>query len=324
MNGKQAKPSAVQTPVIVSASRATDVPAFFSDWLLDRLREGQVRWTNPFNGVPLTVSFAKTRLLVFWTKNPAPMEARLDELDALGLGYYFHFTLNDYEAEGLEPRVPPLAARVETFKRLSRRLDPAGRRVIWRFDPLMLSDTLTVPILLEKIARLGEALHPYTRKLVFSFADIGRYARVKRNLSRFEESRTCREFTSAEMELFAAGLVGLNRNWGLSLATCGEEADFSRCGIERNRCVDDRLIAELYGSDQTLMAAIGYPAVRPDELFPAAAVPPKRRPRKDPGQRAACGCVTSKDIGAYNTCPHRCLYCYANTYTGREDGESKR
>lgn len=89
MDWPSAKPLSVQSPVIVSASRSTDIPAFYSDWLLTRIRAGHVRWTNPFNRVPIKVSFDKARLFVFWTKNPAPMIPRLDALDAMGLGYFF-------------------------------------------------------------------------------------------------------------------------------------------------------------------------------------------------------------------------------------------
>ncbi len=109
-------------PVIVSASRRTDIPAFYAEWLVERLRAGYVRWVNPFSGMPQFVSFARTRAVVFWTKNPRPMLPHLAELDRRGIGYYFQFTLNDYDAEELEPGVPPLAERIEIFAGLSRRV----------------------------------------------------------------------------------------------------------------------------------------------------------------------------------------------------------
>ena len=91
-----------QAPVIISASRSTDIPAFYSDWFFQRLKEGYVRWKNPFNGFPLYVSFEKTQLFVFWSKNPKPMLKHLDILDKKGYNYYFQFTLNDYDEEKLE------------------------------------------------------------------------------------------------------------------------------------------------------------------------------------------------------------------------------
>ena len=109
-------------PVIVSASRETDIPAFYGDWFMARLRAGYVKWKSPWGGRPLYVSFAKTRVFAFWTKDPAPFLQHLDALDRAGFGYYFLFTLNDYEAEGLEPGVPPLNERIDTFIRLSERI----------------------------------------------------------------------------------------------------------------------------------------------------------------------------------------------------------
>lgn len=113
--------SDAQAPVIISASRSTDIPAFYSDWLVNRVKEGFVKWTNPFNGVPLYVSFQKARLFVFWTKNPKPMLDKLEFFDDRGHNYYFQFTLNDYDVERLEPGVPSVENRIETFIELSRR-----------------------------------------------------------------------------------------------------------------------------------------------------------------------------------------------------------
>jgi hypothetical protein len=141
-------------PVIVSVSRATDIPAFFSPWFSNRLRAGYMRWTNPFNANQVQyVSFQDTRVFVFWSKNPKPLTQFLPELDAKGINYYFQFTLNDYEKEGLEPNVPPLMQRVETFKLLSERL--GKKRVIWRYDPLILTDNLCVDALVDRTRKGG-------------------------------------------------------------------------------------------------------------------------------------------------------------------------
>jgi DNA repair photolyase len=297
-----------QAPVIISASRSTDIPAFYSDWLVHRIKQGFVQWTNPFNGVPLYVSFEKARLFVFWTKNPKPMLDTLDFFDERGLNYYFQFTLNDYDAERLEPGVPAVENRIETFIALSQRL--GKERVIWRFDPLLLTETLSVVDLLKKAERVGNAVAPYTSRLVFSFGDISAYAKVARNLAR--AGVQAREFSLEEMRDFAQGIAGLNQRWGLRLGTCAEKVDLAAYGVEHNRCVDDRLIARLFKQDACLMAFLGggeEPAQ--SDLF--GAQPAKRRKSlKDPGQREACGCMVSKDIGEYNTCPHLCAYCYAN------------
>ncbi|MBO4287994.1 MAG: DUF1848 domain-containing protein [Kiritimatiellae bacterium] len=298
-----------QMPVIVSASRSTDIPAFYADWFMERLKSGYVKWFNPFNGLPLYVGFHKMRLIVFWSKNPAPTLSHLDELDKLIPNYYFQFTLNDYDAERIEPNVPPVSERIETFRQLSERL---GRdRVVWRFDPLILTDGLTVRNLLEKVKRLGDQIAPLTSRLVFSFIDIAAYKKVAANMER--SGVRAREFTPDEMEEMAAGIGALVKGWGIATGTCGELKDLDRYGIEHNRCVDDRLIMKCFRHDRALMEFIGARYVEPDMFSNPSGGWVLDEYRKDKGQRKACGCIMSKDIGEYNTCPHLCHYCYANT-----------
>ena len=282
-------------PVIVSASRRTDIPAFHAEWFFERLRAGHATWINPFSGTSQVVSFAKTRAVVFWTKNPKPLLPYLGDLDRQGLGSYFQFTLNDYEAEGLEANLPSLTERIETFADLSGRV---GRsKVIWRYDPLLLGDGLDVDRLVERVARVGERVHTFTEKLVIAFGDIERYAKVRTRLRRF--GRGCRELSTEEMFIFAEKLVIAARSWGLTIATCAEAIELEDLGIEKNRCIDDRLLAHLFPDDVELLRFLG---------------PAETRHRlKDKGQRKECGCIVSKDIGTYDTCPHLCRYCYATT-----------
>lgn len=156
-------------PIIVSASRATDIPAFYADWFQERLQKGYSVWKNPFNGVKSYVAYNKTRLIVFWSKNPTPLlktGGLLDYLDNRGINSYIQFTLNDYYEEKLETGVPSLSSRMDIFKKLVDRLGYG--KVIWRFDPLILAKGLTVDDLLEKIYNIGVKLNGYTEKLVFS------------------------------------------------------------------------------------------------------------------------------------------------------------
>ncbi len=280
-----------QAPVIVSASRATDVPAFYSDWFFNRLRCGYAKWRNPFNGVDYYVSFANTRFVVFWSKNPKPLLPHLGELKEHGIGCYFQFTLNDYENEGLEPNVPTLGERIETFQRF---VDQLGKgSVVWRFDPLMLTDTITIDNLLEKIANIGDRLYGFTDKLVFSFADIVTYPKVKQNLIR--AGVRYRDWDEEQMIEFASKLSRMNlERWNYTIATCAESIALEQYGIEHSRCIDPELIARLAPYDSTLQQFL-YSA------------------KKDGGQRKWCGCILAKDIGNYNTCAHGCKYCYANT-----------
>lgn len=296
-------------PVIISASRATDIPAFYGEWFAGRLAAGYLSWTNPFNIRQIrTVAFAKTRVILFWSKNPAPLERYLDQFDERGLNYYFTFTVNDYEREGLEKSVPPLDERLATFRRLSERL--GSERVVWRFDPIIVGGALTPERILGKIERIGDALQPYTRKLVVSFADIAKYPAVRERLKRSGSGDSAEPGPEAVRRI-ARGIQLLNSNWGFSVGSCAEEVDLSAFGIAHNRCVDDDLLARLFPHDAELMAFLGRAGGAPVPLLHGSAH--AANPLKDRNQRTACGCIASKDIGRYNTCPHRCAYCYANS-----------
>ena len=171
-----------QAPIIVSASRSTDIPAFYSDWFFHRLKEGYSAWVNPFNGKKSYISFENTRLIVFWSKNPEALLHHLIELQQKEINCYIQFTLNDYVLEGLEQGVPSVQTRIDTFRRL---VDKLGfGKVIWRYDPLILTETISVSSLLEKIELIGEQLNGYTEKLIFSFADITSYRGVKYRLEK--------------------------------------------------------------------------------------------------------------------------------------------
>lgn len=304
-----------QAPVIVSASRSTDIPAFYCDWFFNRLKAGYSAWTNPFNGVKSFVSYEKTRFIVFWSKNPRPLISHLNELKDRGIKCYVQFTMNDYEAEGLEKNVRPLAERIETFHMLKEKLGLGG--VVWRFDPMILTDTIGVDDLLRKVENIGNQLKGSTEKLVFSYADILEYRKVKANLEK--NSIPYHLWDVPQMEQMAEGLYELNKGWGYTLATCGEKIDISKFGIEHNRCVDGDLIVRRAYDDPVLMDYMKV-KIEDDGLFgipdDAIVLPDGRYfisgHKKDNGQRELCGCMASKDIGEYNTCPHICEYCYAN------------
>jgi hypothetical protein len=312
-----AVPSGIRTveavaPLIISASRSTDIPAFYGDWFMARLAAGYVKWKSPFGGNPVYITFQKTRVFVFWSKNPAPFFPHLNTLDILGYNYYILFTLNDYDAERLEPGVPHVGERIETFIRLSRRIGKG--RVVWRFDPLVLSERITVQDLLEKIGSIGDRIAPFTGRLVFSFVDIEKYTKVRRNLQAGGIAGA-REFTGDEVDEFCTGLAALNRRWMLSVTACAEGRDLSRFGIGRGQCVSYDLMTREFEDDRLLMDFL-----QPNEQQTpggTANVADPTRWLKDPGQRNTCRCIVSKDIGQYSTCMHLCTYCYANTSPAR-------
>jgi len=294
-----------QAPIIISASRSTDIPAFYSDWFIQRINEGYVRWKNPFNGVPLYVSFQKTRLIIFWSKNPKPFIKYLDVIEQRFKNFYFQFTLNDYDKEQLEPRVPALNARIDTFLELSERI--GKEKVIWRFDPLILTDKIGVDDLLKKIDNIGNRLFSHTEKLVISFADINHYKKVQNNLRK--SAIKYQEFNERLMIEVAQGLCELNQKWHFQIGTCAEKISLENYNIVHNKCIDDDFIIKNFSSDRLLMEFLGVKFVQGDFFNPNS----RYEKLKDKGQRQFCGCITSKDIGEYDTCPHLCEYCYANT-----------
>lgn len=312
-------------PVIISASRSTDIPAFYAKWFINRLKAGYCVWYNPFNQKPMYISFAKTKVVVFWTKNPEPLIPYLSELDRRGIHYYFNVTLNDYEEEGLEPNVGSVSRRVEVFKRLS---DLIGKeRIIWRFDPLIVTPNISARQLLTKVYHVGNQLKGYTDKLVFSFVDVRDYRKVQNNLIKetsffTRETVDLAEPNGSYLEELVAGLAKLrehwkNDGWGITLATCGESADLSEYGIVHNKCIDGELLERLFPEDKELVYYLHTGKLPQPGLFGNFPdIPLERKDLKDKGQRKACGCIISKDIGMYNTCRHLCKYCYANTSKG--------
>jgi DNA repair photolyase len=313
----------MQMPEIVSASRSTDIPAFYCDWFFHRLKVGYSAWTNPFNGVKSYVSYAKTRFIVFWSKNPRPLIEHIPYLKERNIKCYVQYTLNDYEKEKLE-KVPSLDYRINTFKILSSELGKES--VIWRFDPLIITDDISIDDLLMKVQNIGDQLKDYTEKLVFSYADIATYKKVKRNLE--INNIPYHEWTERDMEEFADRLSAMNRErgWNLQIATCGEKIDIEKYGIHHNRCIDGDLITRIAWQDKELMKAMGVHIQNMPQLGlfdESIQIPPNAIElpnhkyfisvhKKDSGQRLFCGCMAAKDIGEYNTCPHMCEYCYAN------------
>lgn len=318
-SGKQVEATA---PVIISASRSTDIPAFYAKWFFNRLAKGYCAWYNPFNQQKMYVSFKHCKVIVFWTKNPRPILPYLHELDKQGIHYYFQVTLNDYEQEGFEPNVPKVEQRIKTFKELSEMI--GKERVIWRFDPLIITPSTTPRILLSKIWHIGNQLKGYTDKLVFSFVDVIAYRKVQNNLIKETSCFNKDNVVSAEMndvqrKEIVEGLVRLRevwkeQGWNITLATCAETIDLEAYGIEHNSCIDGKLMERLFATDYELIYYLHTGKLPEKDMFGNyPELPTKYKNLKDKGQRKVCGCMISKDIGMYNTCRHFCIYCYANT-----------
>lgn len=271
--------------MIISASRRTDIPAFYAEWFMNRIHEEYVLTRNPFNAKQVRrVSLAPHEVdaIVFWTRNPEQLMANLSELDRIGYRYYFQFTLTGYPRL-LERSVPRPDRAAAIFSRLSDQVGP--ERVVWRYDPILVTSVTDIGEHKRLFGKIAGLLYGKTRRVVISFADI--YANVRRNLSTVpnlsvKDVRDADAF--AELVKFMAETA---KYYGMEMQSCAETVDLSIYGINRGKCIDDDLLNRLFGVE------IGR--------------------RKDKGQRKACACVESVDIGRYHTCLHGCRYCYATS-----------
>ena len=172
----------------------------------------------------------------------------------------------------------------------------------------MLADNLNVDNLLERIERIGARLHRYTRKLIVSFVDIAIYKKVQHNLK--TDASGIREFSAKDKTLMLSGIGRLANNWCIKAATCSEPGSYTQYGVEPAACVDGVLLRKLYPRDKELLEYLSPP--RAKNIF-TGEYDNVNIAMKDHGQRKNCGCVISKDIGYYDSCPAGCSYCYANS-----------
>ncbi|AFK86390.1 MULTISPECIES: DUF1848 domain-containing protein [Thermoanaerobacterium] len=268
--------------MIISVSRRTDVPAFYSDWFYNRVKDGYVLVRNPFNHHQISkvsLSLDAVDCFVFWSKNPENMIGNLHIID--NYPFYFQFTLNPYD-DKVEKGVPKKSKIIDTFKRLSDKIGP--NRVIWRYDPIIIAEAISEKYHYKYFEVLASKLKGYTSKCIISFVDF--YPKVKKSLEKIGAF----EISDEDKIRIAKRLGEIAETYSLKIETCAEKIDLSQFGIEHGRCVDPNLIKEISGRDI--------------------------KDEKDKNQRKACGCAASVDIGAYDTCLHGCIYCYAN-YSSR-------
>lgn len=275
---------------IISASRRTDIPAFYAEWFMERVRQGFFLSVNPFNSRQIrrvSLRPADVAAIVFWTKNPKPLLPFLAELDDRGLNYSFQFTLNPY-GHPFEPSLPPLDERIHSFHALAEIIGPC--RVVWRYDPLILSSCTPLEYHRTMFCRIAENLRGTTRRVMFSFLDVYGKARGRLKTIEQEQGIAIQDIRGEEYRDGRWGLLkemrGSAVDNGMELFSCAEGEDLERIGIGHGHCIDAGLLRELFG-------------VRGP--FP-----------KDRHQRRECGCSQSTDMGAYNSCPFQCAYCYAN------------
>lgn len=262
--------------MILNTGSRTDIPAYYSDWFYNRVREGYVLSRNPYCPEQVTryrLDPEVVDLIVFCTKNPGPMLERLSQLSAFEM--FWFVTITPYDRE-IEPGVPPKEQVVEAFRRLSSLVGKG--RVSWRYDPVFVTDRYSVEYHIVAFRRMAEALSGYTDQCVVSFIDL--YEKTKRNFSGI------RRVTGEEQESMIGAFAQIARENRLQIHLCCENAALVRENVDAEGCMSKAVLEKALG---------------------CRLEPPHRK-----AARQECACLLGADIGAYNTCGHGCLYCYAN------------
>ena len=263
--------------MIITVSRRTDIPALYGEWFIARLKEKFVYTINPFNQQQVkSISLRKEDVtaFVFWSKNPKPFIKYLDELE--GYSYYFQFTLTPYDKD-LESHLPNKEELINTFVTLSEKI--GKEKVIWRYDPIVLSNRYTIKKHVELFKKYCEKLSPYTEKVIISFVD--QYVKNKETFRQLD----IHELSEEDMVIVAKAFSKIAKQYGLAIETCAEEIALEEYGINHAKCIDDALISKITGKQLIY--------------------------QKDTYQRGSCSCMISVDIGSYDTCVLGCAYCYA-------------
>ena len=265
--------------MILSVSRRTDIPNYYSEWFYNRIKEGFLYVRNPMNAHQISkikITPDVVDCIVFWTKNPLPMMKRLDEIKEYS--YYFQFTLTGY-GNDVETNLPNKKTEmIPIFQDLSNKI--GKQRVIWRYDPIFFSDRYTKEYHIKAFRSIAKSLRGYTDKCVISFVDI--YLKNKKKM----DGLSSYELNDCELRAFVKELSKIANEYNIKLGSCAEKIDLEECGVVHNSCIDRALIEKINGS--------------------------KLNVNKDKNQREECGCVESIEIGTYNTCKNGCAYCYAN------------
>lgn len=285
--------------MIISASRRTDIPKYYSEWFANRIKEGYVDVRNPRFASQVSRYSLNPEILdgiVFWTKDPAPMLSRLDAFSEYS--YYFQFSLTPY-GKDIECNLPDKDELINTFKELSSRI--GSDRVNWRYDPILLNDTYSIEHQLRAFEKIATELSGFTKKVTISFIDEYRFG----GRSVYASLRTA-EIIEEQQILLAQRISEIARDKGMAVDTCAEKIDLQKYGIEHARCVDSRIFERLNGCKLSRLKT------RYEELA------------KDTAQRKECQCVESIDIGWPNTCSNGCKYCYATSSKAELEYNSKK
>jgi Domain of unknown function (DUF1848) len=273
--------------MIISASRRTDIPSFYTQWFMNRIREGYCTVPNPFNKHQISrisLQPEDVDIIVFWTRNPSPLLTYLRELDERGYRYYFQYTIVN-NPRILDPKSPSAKLAIENFKRLANLI--GSQKVIWRYDPIVLSNVTDVDFHVSNYEMIASQLSSYTDRSVISILDD--YAKTNLRLKVLEQKNEIQFFkwknNTQNFAKLLTQIAKIAKSYNMKILSCAEEHDLQIYGIEPSKCIDDNYINKVFGRE------VNH--------------------KKDSAQREACGCVISKDIGMYDTCLFECQYCYA-------------
>jgi len=262
--------------MILQTGSRTDIPAFYSKWFVNRLKEGFVMVRNPYNPIQVTkysINPDVVDVFAFCTKNPAPLLPHMDMLREYG--QYWYVTITPYGKE-IEPNVPDKELVMESFKELSKRV--GINSIGWRYDPIFISEDYTIERHISDFEHMAATLEGYTNTCVISFIDL--YQKVIKN---FPEVKEVPKFTQIEL---SKEFVQIGKKHGITIKACAEGEFLETYGVDCSGC----MTVEVF-----------------EKAIDCSLNVPKRK-----GARAECACLLGCDIGAYNTCGHLCRYCYAN------------
>lgn len=263
--------------MILQTGMRTDIPAFYSKWFINRIKEGYVLVRNPYNPSAVTryrINPDVVDLIAFCTKNPAPMLPHMDMLKPYG--QYWFVTITPYGKE-IEPNVPDKAKVIENFKTLSKAvgIDSVG----WRYDPIFITEKYSLDFHLKTFEKMARELSGYTHTCVISFIDL-----YKKVINNFPQARTVNK---EERHKIGRTFSEIGKKYGITIKACAEGDELEPYGVDCDGCLTQNTY------ETALKTKLNMP---------------KRK-----GQRAECACFFGNDIGAYDTCKHLCKYCYANT-----------
>lgn len=263
--------------MIINTGMRTDIPAFYAEWFIKRIKAGYVLVRNPYRPEWITRYALDPKVvdcIAFCTKNPAPMLPYMDCLKMFG--QYWFVTITPY-GKDIESNVPLKEKVMEDFISLSEIV--GADSVGWRYDPIFIDSTYTLERHISDFEKMSKRLSGYTKVCVISFIDL--YEKVRRNFPQV------REVTSYQRTQIGKAFAEIGRRYGITVKTCAEGTDLAKYGIDCAGCM----------TKETFEQAIGC----------------KLNVPKKKSQRAECDCVLGTDIGAYDTCGHLCRYCYANS-----------